>query len=147
MVGCLVNVVFEINARFVERIIGPQSAAFVESMLTAQQMADRGESNMLFQAKFPVPIVISAATYLDKYGPRSRYDILQFAPRVLCPVLFVYGGDELENGGIAFAGLPKAITELSWSSPPPIEIIPEANHFYADRFDELSTILQSSFST
>jgi len=126
---------------------GPQSAAFFESMSTAQQMADRGESNMLFQANFPVPIVVSAATYLDKYGPPSRYDILQFAPRVVCPVLFVYGGDELENGGIAFAGLPKAIAELSWSSPPPIEIIPEANHFYAGRFDELSTILKSSLST
>jgi pimeloyl-ACP methyl ester carboxylesterase len=126
---------------------GPQAADFIESMSTAQQMVDRGESKMLFQAKFPFSIVISAATYLDKYGPPSRYDVLKFASRVACPVSFVYGGDELENGGIAFAGLPKAIAGLSWKSPPPIQIIPKANHFYTGRFDELSTILKSSLST
>lgn len=126
---------------------GPQSPAFFESMSAAQQLADRGEANMLFQATFPFPLVLSAATYIDKYGPESRYDILQFAPRVGCPVLFVYGGVELENGGIAFAGLPEAIAKLSWSNPPSIEVVPNANHFYAGRFDELSTVLKSGLST
>ena len=123
---------------------GPESPAYFESMSTAQHMADRRESNMLFQAKFPFPIVIYAATFLDKYGPPSRYNILQFAPRVVCPVLFVYGGEEHENGGIAICGLPKAIAELRRSSPTPIEIIPQAKHFKADRFDQMSTKFKSN---
>lgn len=126
---------------------GPQSTAFFESMSTAQQMADRGESNMLFQATFPFPIVMSAATYLDKYGPPSRYNILQFAPRVECPVMFIYGRDELENGGIAFAGLPKAIAALNWNTPPPIEVVSEANHFYTGCFDPLSNLVKTGLST
>ena len=126
---------------------GPQSPAFFESLSTAQQLADRGEANMLFQATFPFPLVLSVATYLDKYGPESRYDIFQFAPRVVCPIRFIYGGDELENGGIAFAGLPEAIAKLSWSNPPSIEVVPNANHFYAGRFDQLSAIVRSSLST
>lgn len=125
---------------------GPQSTAFLESMSTAQAMVDRGESNMLFQAQFPFPIVISAATYLDKYGRPSRYNILRFASQVACPVQFVYGADELENGGIAFAGLPKAISGLAWSNPPAIEIVPEANHFYAGHFNALSDRLRSGLS-
>lgn len=123
---------------------GPQSAAFFESMATAEQLIGDNKPQMLFQASFPFPLVISAATYVDKYGPPSRYNILGFAARIECPLLFVYGTEELEHGGVAFAGLREAIAELNWpNGTPSVAVIPGANHLYVGCHNQLADELES----
>lgn len=110
---------------------GPQRADFSAAIQTAEQFVAAGQPQALFEAKVPFPLLVGAAHYLDKYGPGERYDLLKFASRIPCPALLVYGGGELERGGIAFAGLPEALRAM----PPAdkdleLAMVPEADHFY-----------------
>jgi pimeloyl-ACP methyl ester carboxylesterase len=108
-----------------------ESAPFFESLATAEQLVKAGRGDELFVAKFPFPLLISAASYIDKYGPAERYNILNFVGRVAVPALFTYGSKELDSGGIAFAGLPEALAELpDKCGPLDVEVIAGADHNY-----------------
>ncbi len=106
------------------------SSLFFESLSTAERMVAAGCGEELFTSKFPFPLLITAAGYLDKYGPAERYNILHFAHEVACPALFVYGGKELSHGGIAFAGFPDALLSLPGSSHRQVAVIDGADHVY-----------------
>src|SRR5439155_7833783 len=87
--------------------------------------------------KFPLPYLVTAAGYLDKYGPDERFNYLRFAAGVGCPVLFTFGSVEVENN-VAFQGAPAAVQELAARHPRlAVEVIPGADHFYAGARDEV----------
>src|SRR5439155_1672907 len=71
-----------------------------------------GKAEELFTSKFPFPLLITAAAYIDKYGPAERYNILKFTADLPFPAMFTYGSKELTHGGIAFAGMPDALMSL-----------------------------------
>ena len=93
------------------------------------------------QTRIPVPLLISAAGFVDKYGPEERYNFLGFASQVSCPLLFTFGSQELEHGGLAFAGLPRAIEDLAtasggqWSAE--VTVIAGADHHYRTGREQL----------
>lgn len=118
-------------------LLGPQSHEFRSSFRRATELSDAGHSDELFKATFPFPLVMSAATYLDKYGPESRYDLTKFAADVAVPTCLTFGEVELQSGGIAFAGIDNRVRELDWNSPPVVRTIAGANHFYAGTAAEL----------
>ncbi len=117
--------------------LGPQSHEFRSSFRRATELSENGQSDELFKATFPFPLVMSAATYLDKYGPESRYDLTKFAADVAVPTCLMFGEVELQSGGIAFAGIDERVRELDWKSPPVVRTIAGANHFYAGTAAEL----------
>ncbi|MBC8357225.1 MAG: alpha/beta hydrolase [Planctomycetes bacterium] len=127
---------------------GPRSHDFFESLSTAKQLVKEGRPEQLITAKFPFPLLISAASYVDKYGD-ERYNILKFVSQVGCPTLFTYGSIELEQGGIAFAGLPEAIHQATSDAPEiqragiKVATIAGADHFYSGKFDELAEVVVS----
>jgi pimeloyl-ACP methyl ester carboxylesterase len=108
----------------------PESSLFWESLNTAQEMVKAGQSDELFTSKFPFPLLITAAGYIDKYGPAERYNILKFAADLPCPALFTYGGKELAGGGIPFAGLPDALMALPNAERRTVAVIEGADHVY-----------------
>ncbi len=119
-----------------------ESAPFFDSLSTAEQLAKTGRGDELFLAKFPFPLLISAASYIDKYGPAERYNILSFAGRVAVPALFTYGSRELDSGGIAFAGLPEALAKLPEKrSTLDVEVIAGADHNYTGCGESLATAM------
>jgi pimeloyl-ACP methyl ester carboxylesterase len=115
---------------------------FFESLSTAREFVDKGQPEALFQAKFPFPILITAAGYLDKYGPDERYNILRYVGQVTCPMQIVYGQQELDRGGVAFAGLPD---ELRSRQRPDqqlqITTIAGADHVYTGLYDQLTAAI------
>lgn len=117
------------------------SPPFLDSLAQAQALVADGQANTVFHAKFPFPMHMTASTFLDKYGPESRYDILKFAHNVTVPCHFVYGELELAQGGIAFHELDSAVAGLDWRQPPSIEIVPAANHFYSGVEDQLEQLI------
>lgn len=117
----------------------PESVVFFESMSIARELAKEGAGDELFTAKFPFPLLITADSYIDKYGPAERYNVLEAAPLLNCPALFVYGTKELTQGGIAFAGMPEALGKLTALSSRDIAIVDGADHFYAGVQDELAS--------
>ena len=121
----------------------PESSVFWESMSTAQRMVAEGEGEELFTARFPFPLLITAAGYIDKYGPAERYNMLQFAGRLKCPALFTYGSKELAQGGIAFAGMDEAVISLPRSGPRDVRIIEGADHFYTGVGAKLADMIEA----
>jgi alpha/beta superfamily hydrolase len=107
-------------------------------------LVKEGNGETLISVEFPLPIIIAAETYLDKYGPGERYNILRFFDRITVPLLFVFGAGELEEAGPAFADLPSAIRS-SRRSDQAVEVvaITDADHFYRDKQAQLAArILQ-----
>jgi pimeloyl-ACP methyl ester carboxylesterase len=120
----------------------PQSNVFFASMSTARELLEAEQPEKLFLARFPVPLLMSAASYVDKYGPDERYHFLRFLHRIDIPTLFTYGSLELEQGGVAFAGLPDAIRKEQLPSQS-IEVatVAGADHFYSGVHDSLSAAI------
>jgi pimeloyl-ACP methyl ester carboxylesterase len=109
----------------------PESSAFSDSMGIARDLVKEGAGDELFTARFPFPLLITANSYIDKYGPAERYNILEFTQLLRGPVLFTYGTKELAQGGIAFAGMPEALGKLPAHARRDIVTIDGADHFYA----------------
>ena len=59
---------------------------------------------------FPLPYYVTAAGYVDRYGPEERYNVLGHLAAMRQPTLVTFGSAELANA--AFAGLPEAIDAL-----------------------------------
>jgi pimeloyl-ACP methyl ester carboxylesterase len=108
----------------------PESSLFWESMQTAQELAKSGKSDELFMSRYPFPTLMTAAAYIDKYGPAERYNLLKFADQLPCPGLFTYGSKELISGGIPFAGVPDALMALPNADYRTVAVIDGADHVY-----------------
>lgn len=130
--------------------VGPRSHDYFDTLATARQCVQEGRPEQLITAKFPFPLLISAASYVDKYAD-ERYNILKFASQVACSALYIYGTIELEQGGVAFAGLPEAIqqamTRVDAARQPAVEVttIAGADHFYTGKYDELTDTVANWF--
>jgi pimeloyl-ACP methyl ester carboxylesterase len=116
----------------------PESSVFFESMSIARELAKEGSGDELFTAKFPFPLLITADSYIDKYGPAERYNILEFTAQLHCPTLFTYGSKELAQGGIAFAGMPEALHKLPSHALREVITIEGADHFYSGTQEQLA---------
>lgn len=123
---------------------GPRSAEHFASLAAAREHIASGNPDQLFTATFPFPMLISAATYVDKYGPDERYNFLPLVSKLGVPTLFTYGQLELETGGVAFAGLPEAIADAKTASAKiQVATISGADHFYTGKYDDLAEVLEA----
>lgn len=125
----------------------PESSLFEQSLSEAQRLVASGQPDALFTCQFPFPLLITAAGYLDKYGPAERYNILRFAANIQCPTLFVYGGRELAEGGVAFAGMPEALMELPGRERRQVAVIDGADHVYTGRTGPLTQTVMAWLGT
>lgn len=119
----------------------PESSLFEESLATARQLVEAGRPEELFTCRFPFPLLITAGGYLDKYGPGERYNLLRFVTEVPCPVLIVYGGKELAEGGIPFAGMPEALASLPGGERRQVRILAGADHVYTGCTEPLAEVV------
>jgi len=121
----------------------PQAADFLATFNQAQQHVDRGEPVALLDIKLPLPFVITAAGYVEKYGPDERYNYLRFVGSVSCSRLVTFGSVEVENN-MAFRGAPEAIDKLQARHRQlSLETIAGADHFYSGVRDELLARVES----
>ena len=120
-------------------ITGPRRPRFQQTLEMAEANLAAGKPEALIQARFPFPLLITSAGYLEKYGPQEKYNFLRFAHRLPCPTLFTYGQLELDSTDVSFAGLPDLIRNLQYESIEPQCItIPQADHMYRGTYDRLS---------
>ncbi len=105
--------------------------SFRETIAVAECCVEDGRPEELMQVRFPFPLVISAASYVDKYGRQERYDFLRHVPKLPCPALFLYGAKELTQGGAPFAGLDRAVAEAAVEGQTlTVRVVADADHFY-----------------
>jgi alpha/beta superfamily hydrolase len=106
---------------------------FLETFRRAEELVGSGQGQTLLEVRMPLPMVISAAGYVEKYGPDERYAFLRFLRLVRMPTFFLYGGNEIRSNP-AFKGVPQAIAACQDKQPNlGLQIIPEADHFYSGK--------------
>jgi pimeloyl-ACP methyl ester carboxylesterase len=105
------------------------SAELFSLLTIAREHVDSGQGHTIMDVIFPLPQIITAAGFIDKYGPDENYNVLRFAGEIAVPKLFTFGALELELA--AFAAMPDALAAIeSPAGRLKIETIANANHQY-----------------
>jgi pimeloyl-ACP methyl ester carboxylesterase len=120
----------------------PRADVFTQTLALAEEHVRLGKGETLMQVEFPLPYIVTAAGYLDKYGPQERYNVLRYVTRLACPTLVTFGSAEVA-GNVAFAGLPEAIElAVGPDSPVAVATIAGADHVYSGTRSELSARIE-----
>jgi len=117
---------------------GPKRQEFLDTYALAERHVEGGQPGALLEVTFPLPYLVTAAGYLEKYGPDERYDYLRFVGSVPCPTLMTFGSLEVENN-VAFQGVPEALSELGERARQ-VSVVPVAgaDHFYTGMREEIA---------
>ena len=118
-------------------------ADFLTTYESAEQLVRAGAAQSLIEVQLPLPMVITAGGYVEKYGPDERYNFLQFIARVANPIRLTFGSVELENN-LAFRGLPEQLAPIAATHPSmQVDTIARADHFYSAVRPELAERVES----
>lgn len=113
-----------------------KSPEFLEIYQLAEELVQDGQPNVLLEVKLPLPFVITAAGYVEKYGPDERYNYLNFLGSIRCPTLLLFGGVEIENN-MAFQQAPEEVRRVAAKKTNiAVEVVPGADHFYTGVRDQ-----------
>ena len=120
----------------------PDSHLFKAYFDEATRLAESGHPDAVFPVTIPTNVILAAKTYLDKYGPEERFDIVKLLPSVNIPVLLTIGTNEgatMESPDrFSFLGLAGQVTSLAAKRPSlTFEHIAGADHFYTGVTDDL----------
>jgi pimeloyl-ACP methyl ester carboxylesterase len=112
-----------------------EGAAFKQVAAQAQQLIDSGHPETLIDTIYPIPLWVTAEVFIQKYGPKETYDILQHIPKVQCPLLVMVGTAEAQMM-MAFQGLPPLLEKLAAvMDQVTFASIPGADHAYTHQRD------------
>jgi alpha/beta superfamily hydrolase len=121
----------------------PEADQFLSEFADAERLLAEGKADTIMPVRFPIPYLVSAASYVDKYGPDERYNILRHIAKIACPMLFSFGTIELRRGS-AFQGLPEELNQLaSQGADLKVAVIAGADHFYTATRSELAAQIDS----
>jgi pimeloyl-ACP methyl ester carboxylesterase len=118
-----------------------EASGFLSTLAEAEQHVREGRGERLMEVRFPLPYVVTAAGYLDKYGDEERYNILRHLGQLPCPTLATFGSREVQTSA-AFAGLPEAIESLKIASTH-VAVVAGADHVYSGCRSELCARLEA----
>ncbi len=118
----------------------PEGAKFLDTYSQADALVQAGRPMALMEVSLPLPFVITAAGYVEKYGPDERYNYLNLLKGVRCPLLVTLGAIE-SAGNMAFRGAAEAIGELKRTNVT-VETIANGDHFYTNVRGELMTAME-----
>ena len=107
----------------------------MEAYQQAEALMQNGRPASLMEVIIPLPMAITAAGYVEKYGPEERYNYLRFIQSVRCPILLTLGAIEAAQN-VAFRGAAEALAEGRQRSLT-VKTIPNADHFYSQARDAL----------
>lgn len=108
----------------------------------ARRLVDAGQPEAVFPVTIPTSVLLTAKTYLDKYGPEERFDIVKHLPNVRVPMLVTIGTKEGAGpespDRFSFLGLADRVHALSNQHPRlSFAHIQDADHFYTGVTDRL----------
>jgi pimeloyl-ACP methyl ester carboxylesterase len=111
-----------------------RSAAFLSDFSRAEQLVSAGEPEALIPVSLPLPMIITAGGYVEKYSPEERYNYLRFLDRVRCRTLLTLGEIEAANN-MAFRGAAERVAQAAPAVR--VEVVPGADHFYRSGREDL----------
>jgi pimeloyl-ACP methyl ester carboxylesterase len=118
------------------------AAEFLETYARADQLVADGAPDALMEVRLPMPFVITAGGFVEKYGPEERYNFLRFLNDVHCPTLITFGGKEIERN-MAFQSVPHELETVAGAAASmQVRLIPDADHFYTGVRAELADLIE-----
>jgi pimeloyl-ACP methyl ester carboxylesterase len=112
-----------------------RSEAFRADYAYAVQRVDEGRPEELMAVQQPLPMLLTAAGFLAKYGPHDDYDVISHLPQVSLPTLIVVGSGSVEHSP-AFVNLPGAVLGIAETNEClSLEIVEGANTGYSGHLD------------
>ncbi|MFO0970433.1 MAG: alpha/beta fold hydrolase [Gemmataceae bacterium] len=115
---------------------GAKRDEFLATYQRAEERLRQNQPHALLEVTMPLPFVISAAGYVEKYGPDERYDFAKLLPGLEARTLFLFGAVETENN-VAFQEGPALIEEKRKRYPNlDVRVIAGGDHFYTGVRDD-----------
>ena len=113
----------------------PQATPFREHFCRATELVASGQGDELIRVEQPLPLWLTAAGFLAKYGPHDDYDFVPLLSRLTCPTLLIVGTASVESSP-AFASVPEAVQQLQGAQPHlELRLVPGANTGYSGHLD------------
>lgn len=113
----------------------PKAAAFRDHFRDATELVESGRGDELMLVQQPLPLWLTAAGFLAKYGPHDDYDFVPLLPRLTCPTLLIIGTESVASSP-AFESVPEAVRKLQMSlSQLHLQLVPGANTGYSGNLD------------
>jgi pimeloyl-ACP methyl ester carboxylesterase len=112
-----------------------ESALFLEAYQKADVLVQAGQPTTLLEVGIPLPMAITAAGYVEKYGPEERYNVLRFIQSVRCPILLTLGAVEVGHN-VAFRGTAEELAQLRQRALSVVTMA-HADHFYSQAREAL----------
>lgn len=115
----------------------PQAEVFAATYALAESHVAEGRPEALLEVTFPLPYVVTAAGYLDKYNRDERYNISNHLGTITAPTLVTYGSLEVQSN-VAFRDMPAQIEAVATGERVlQVAEIAGADHFYSGARSEL----------
>ena len=125
----------------------PKAAAFRDHFHQATDLVESGRGGELMLVQQPLPLWLTAAGFLAKYGPRDKYDFVPLLPLLNCPTLLIVGTASVESSP-AFGSVPDAVRQLQTSHRHlHLELVPGANTGYSGHLDAPARLASEWFAS
>jgi dienelactone hydrolase len=128
-----------------------ERGAFEKEFAMAEAAIEDGAPDRLIETTYRRHTQFTARTFIDKYGPGSRYDIFPLVPKVQGPLFLTWGGLEplpSNTSHVSFYELPAAASRFSAEhANVGFAEIEGADHGYTGRTDQLWTAVRSWYQT
>jgi dienelactone hydrolase len=115
---------------------------FASDIAQAQQLVDAGEPQRLIEALMPQNRAFSARTFIDKYGPRARFDYFEYLAATPRPLLLTLGSLEREELNFAPLAQRGPTMNAEWPNVS-FAMIDGADHSYLARAEPLWTTVRT----
>ena len=121
---------------------GERRAEFLQSIENSRTAMREGEPERLVDVSVPFPLLITAESYLDKYGEQEKYNLEPMIAGLSLPTDFIFGGHELKHSGVVFAGLDSSLRAIAVDAgleeQITVRVIEEADHMYSQKVPHLA---------
>ncbi len=125
----------------------PQATPFRDHFRHATERVESGRGDELMLVQQPLPLWLTAAGFLAKYGPHDEYDFIPLLPRLSRPTLLIVGTASVESSP-AFASVPEAVRQLQASqSNLHLELVSGANTGYTGHLDTPARLANEWFAS
>lgn len=111
----------------------PQAGPFREHFRRATELVESGRGDELMRVEQPLPMWLTAAGFLAKYGLHDDYDFVPLLPRLTQPTLLIVGTESVASSP-AFESVPDAVWQLSQPQLH-LQLVPGANTGYSGHLD------------
>lgn len=125
----------------------PKAQTFRDHFRHATQLVESGRGGDLMLVQQPLPLWLTAAGFLAKYGPHDDYDYVPLLPRLTCPTLLIVGTESVASSP-AFASVPDAVRSLQASHRQlHLQLVPRANTSYSGHLEAPARLAREWFAS